>query len=330
MNVKYSPPILFYAGFQKFLILVIFFSLFVFTSACRESEENLLKKDSQAVAQLSDITNSMKANRLTSEEIENLKKIQEKYPNLPQVNQIYLQALILRNDWQTIAELLGKKNVNQLTREEKISLAKVHFKLGEYQKTIDSLAPLPEKDIQAKNLLGQAFFQSGQTDKALAVMEEIKPESVAQKRVDDLSLLGLIYLRQNDAEKAVEILRKAIEINPDHIASNNALSLAYLRKGEEANAEIYRKKTSELQKKAADETFQKSRRVQIFYDIEKAWSAKNYDEVIKLADEALQLTADNNEKLTLYQYLFESYKAQGNDADAEKILAEAQKLQQQK
>lgn len=318
--------------FQKILIFGLFLSIFTF--ACQENankkDEELLKKDAQASAQLKDINVSLKSNQLSTENFEKLKKILEKYPNSQQVRQTYLNALIMRQDWQAIAELLNADSLNKLSREEKIILAKTYFKLGEYQKTIEILAPLPEKDFETKNILGQSYFQAGETEKAANILEEIKDQSIAQKSVDGLSILGLIYLRQNDLPKAVEILKKAVEINPGHIPSNNALSLAYSRQGNKDVAELYRQKTVELQKTNTEKTSENSQRVRKVYEIEQAWNAKNYQEVIKIAEEMLPLTENKNEKLALYQYLFESYKATGNTEKAENAAAEGKKIEQQK
>lgn len=317
--------------FQKTIVFVL--SLIVFAAACQqkaaENSDELLKKDGQALLKLNEIAVSLKANRLTSEDFEDLKKIREKHPDSAQVRQIYFNALVLRNDWLSVIELLTADNSKELSPEEKAVLARAHYNLGEYQKAIDILESLPQPTIETKSFLGQAYFQAGQTDKAAGLLEEIKPQIIEQKRAADLAVLGLVYLRQNDLEKAAEVLHKATEIAPDDIASNNALSLVYARRGDRQNAEKYRRKTVELQDKATAETFRKSQKVQKFYEIEKAWTAKNYDQVIKLAEEALTLTAEKNEKLTIYQYLFESHKALGNQKEAENWLAEAKTLGQQ-
>lgn len=319
---------------KKITILGLFLAVIVFTFACQEesksNDEELLKKDSQSSSQLGEMNAALTSKRFTSDNFERLKKIFEKYPNAQKARQTYLNALFFRKDWQAISEFLNSKSTNKLSREEKIILANTYFKLGNYQKTIEIYAPLPEKDFEIKNLLGQSYLQIGQTADAATSLEEIKDRSIAQKRVDVLSSLGLIYLRQNEFPKAVEILKKAVELDPNHIPSNNALSLVYARQNDMENAEKYRQRTVELQKKSTEQTFESSQRVQKVYEIENAWNAKNYEEVIKIADEMIPLTENKAEKIALYQYLYESYKATGKTQEAEKAAAEGKKVEQQK
>lgn len=330
------PERFLYKNSRKFVLCFFLLGTF-FLLACQSAAEKdsaALKNDKQTFAQLSQIGNLINTTRsISSENFTALKAIREKYPNAPEVRQVFQNALIIREDWEMLENFLKEKPFAEMNTDERKALAKVYLKLGKYADAIEILKPLAEanpNDVEIRGVLGGAYFFLNQLDEAAAEFDSIWDKIVAEKRIDEMTTRGLIYLRQNNLPKAVETLQKAIEINPSNIPANNALSQAYARQGNAEQAEIHRKKTVELQDKLQSDELQARQKVQDIYAIEDAWNSKNYQEVIKLTNEMLAQTADKNQKLVLYQYLFRSHQALGNQSEAQNALSEAQKLQQQK
>ncbi len=314
---------------------LLFCLAFLFScQSAAEKESAALKQDAPVLSQLSQITNSINQTRsISPENFAVLKTIREKYPNAPEVRQTYKNVLIVREDWQALEKFLNEKPLADLSAEDRQTLGKVYVKSGKYEQAVETLKPLAEanpNDVETRSLLGLSYFYLDKPEEAGAQFDSVWDKIIAEKRVDEITTRGIIYSRQNNFPKAIETLKKAIEINPSSATANNALSQAYARSGDAEQAEIYRKKTVEINDKNTAQTFEASRRVQKIYELETAWKAKNYREVINAAKQILPIAEDKNQKIVLYQYLFESHKALGNEREANNALTEAQKLQQQK
>jgi Flp pilus assembly protein TadD len=330
------PEFFLYRFFTKAGLCISLLCL-AFLCACQseaEKQSAALKQDAPVLSQLAQINNAINTTRsISPESFAVLKTIREKYTTAPEVRQTYKNALVVREDWAALETFFGETPLAELSAEDRQTLGKVYVKSGKYEQAIEALKPLADgnpNDVETRSLLGLSYFYLDKPDEAGAQFDSVWDKIIAEKRIDEITTRGIIYSRQNNFPKAVETLKKAIEFNPSSAAANNALSQVYARQGDAEQAEIYRAKTVEINDKIAAETFEASRRVQRIYSLENAWKAKNYKEVINLANQILPTTADKNQKIVLCQYLFESYKALGNQAEANNALAEAQKLQQQK
>jgi tetratricopeptide (TPR) repeat protein len=324
------PENFLYKIFRKIVLCVSLLGAF-FPLACQNSAEKdsaALKNDKQTFAQLSQIGNIINTTRsVSAENFTALKAIREKYPNAPEVRQVYQSALIIREDWETLEIFLKEKPSAEMNVDERKELAKVLLNLGKYADVIETLKPLAETNphnTEIRGLLGSAYFFLNQLDEAAMQLDGVWDKIIAEKKIDEMTMRGLIYLRQNNPAKAIETLQKAIAINPSNIPANNALSQAFARQGNVEQAEIYRQKTAELQDKMQSNELEGRQKVQDIYAIETAWNDKKYQEVIKLAEEMLKKVSDNNQKAVLYEYLYKSHQALGNQAEAKKIMTEAQ------
>lgn len=308
-----------------------------FLFACQSVEEKesaALKQDAPVLSQLAQINNLISRTRsISPEDFAALKAIREKYPNVPEVRQSYKGALVIREDWAALEDFFSEIPLENLNTADRQTLGKVYVKRGKYEKAVETLKALAEanpNDVETRSLLGLSYFYLDKPEEAGAQLDSVWDQIVAERRAEEIATRGIVYLSQNNFPKAIETLKKAVEINPSSAAANNALSQAYARSGDAEQAEIYRQKTVEINDKNTAQTFEASRHVQKIYELETAWKVKNYEEVINLASQILPSTEDKNQKMILYQYLFESYKALGNQAEANNALTEAQKLQQQK
>lgn len=267
----------------------------------------------------------------SNKEFEEIRSIYKKYPNSESARQTYKSALILRDDWGALEDVLTKEDSSKLSNEDKKTLAKVYVKLGKFQRALGVINPLAEEnpnDTELKGLAGLSYFNTGEMDEAGKQFDSVWDELIKNKSYQEISVRGIIYFRQNDLPKAIETLETALEINPRHVSTNNTLSRIYAKKGDVDKAEKYREKTTKAQEIIKNETFAKSKQVDKIYELEGAWKKKSYQEVISLSKEMLTSTTDKKQKSVLYQYLYKSYQALGMQTEAQNVLKQAQQLNQ--
>ncbi|MBK7706725.1 MAG: tetratricopeptide repeat protein [Acidobacteria bacterium] len=293
-----------------------------------------LKKDQVSAGQLSQIINGLNATASISvEAFATLKSIRQKYPQAPEVRETYKNALIVRSDWGALETLLTENPVDKMPVKERELLGKVYMKAGKLESAaaiLKSLATESPNNLEVRSMLAGSYNLLGRYDEAGAEIDAVWERVLSERHVDSIIVRGSIFVNQNQLAKAEAAFVKALELAPDNSETTNNLSRLYGRLGNVEKAEVYRKKTTELHKKAGEAELLALRRVEKIYAIDNAWKAKNFSEVIRIANEMLPTTDKANEKIILYQYLYESNKALGNQNEAQSALAEAQKLQQQK
>lgn len=307
----------------------------VFLLACTgaaERDSAAFRKNQTAVAQLSRIKAVIDAtNTIPPNDFAVVKELLGQYPSAPEVRSVYRDALVVRKDWDVLEAFLRQTPADKLPDEERRALGSVLVRNGKYSDAAAVLAPLAEKnpgDLESQSQLAMAEYYLGRLDDASKRLDSFRDRAVAEKRAGDLTLRGIIHLSKNELERAEEVLKAALAIAPESAAVTNALSQVYARSGNQAEAENYRRKTVAINDKLADDEYQARRRVEQLYELENAWKAKNYRDVIRLAS-AMIPNADRNRKVVLLQYLAESHKATGNAAEAQKAAAEIQALQRQ-
>ena len=82
----------------------------------------------------------------------------------------------------------------------------------------------------------------------------------------------------------------------------------------------------EVTRKTADER-RKTNYVEKIYKLQEAYKAKRFQEVINIANEILP-EADAKNKAALYQFLYNSHKALGQQEEAQEVLVKAREMQQ--
>lgn len=311
-------------------ILTAIFLLNLF--ACQnkiESDAARLAADPAAVAEIKRINANLAGGQFVSQaDIDSLNSLREKYAASPDVRRTLQAALTRRGDWAAAEKFIGEIPDAERTNADRLNLARIYLKLGQYEKAVETIKNLSGDkavEVEAKSLLGQAEFSLGRTGEAAQAIDSVWEQIVAQKKTDEINLRGMIYFHQGDFDRAVETLKKTLEIAPENISANNALSRVYAAKGETANAEIYLAKAQKANEAVAIAEKKKSRLVPLYYQLEEAYKTQKYDDVINLAGQILP-DADERNKATLYQYLASAYQAQGRQAEAQNALAEAAKL----
>lgn len=320
--------------YPHFAYLVLFLAIVFGLISCGvkgERDAERLAKDKTATAELNRLNSLLSSSRpVTRIDIESLDKLREQYPNSPAVRQILQSALIKRGDWAAAERIIAETPDSERTSSGRLNLAKIYFKQGKFSEASDllkAIASNADQRVEATALLGQSQFYGGNLDEAATSFESIRNELVEQKRADDLTLLGTIYSRRGDQTKAIEILQKAVEVSPENISANNALSRVYASAGDQSKADVYREKVQAINARVAADEKKRSRLLPLFYQLEDAYAAKDFDKVIALVGQ-IQPEADDATKATLYSYLAAAYQAQGKELEAKNALAEAAKFTQ--
>ena len=302
-----------------------------FAGACTSESggtEADFQKDPAAQSAVKSAAASLQATRaVPPEAFAALKAVYEKYPETASVRDVYRQALISREDWDAIEKFLTDGG-REVSRDDRVLLGQVYVKSGKYQQAADTLQPIVAQnpsDLEANRLLAYAYFHLDRVSEASAALDRVWQQIVGAKRHDEMTLRGLIYLREDNFPKAIEVLNAAHEIAPDHVAANNALSRAYARTGNSEKAEYHRRLTVEGQDRAVREQLRGSDNVRKVVELEQAWKAKEHSRVIQIARELIP-TSPPQQQFVAYQYIYESSKALGDEAGAKRAMAEAQRL----
>lgn len=315
---------------NKFSVrFVLVFLCACFCISC-QTDENALQEDATAKATINQVSQVLKSGQKpTSEDFEQLKSVYEKYPDSESTRQTYKSALIVREDWAALEKFLTAIPAAKLTDDDKLNLGKTYIKLGRYNDAVETLKPFENgNNLEAKTLLANAYFHLGKYAEAKPLLDSNWEQIIKDKRIDDITLRGMIYFHEKENEKAIETLEKALEFMPDNISAANGLSRVYAAKGETEKAEEYLAKVQQSFDKLTAEERRKTYLVEKFYKLQEAYKAKRFQEVIDLANDVLP-EAEARNKAALYQYLFNSYQALGMQKEAQEILVKAKQMQQQ-
>lgn len=305
-------------------IILLGIGLFI---ACR-NDEKAVQADAPASAEISRINQQIAAKqKLTQKDIDSIREIYARYPQAKSVRQTLQTALISREDWGSLEKLLLEIPAGELTREDKTNLGKVYLKLGRYGEAADTLRPLEDgSDPEIRFLLANAYFNSGSYDEAKKLLDDSWENIISEKRVSEMTFRGMIYFYQNEPEKAAEILRKVIEIDPANIAALNGLSRIYGARGDREKAEEYLARVQQTFDRVTAEERRRTKFVETIYKLKEAYQAQRFEEVIELANQAIP-EADAANRAALYQYLYNSYRALGRQKEAQEALAKANQTQ---
>lgn len=288
----------------------------------------------QEHAELVQLNNAFSSSkRVSKEQFSRVKALKEKYPMVGEVRQAYRNALVIRSDWDALEKFLTEIPRAELDQDNLLTLAKVYIKLGKYEESIEILRPVVEagpNNVETSSLLGLAYFYSDDLARSASVLDAVWQQLVDLKRSDEINARGIIDFRQNNLQSAIEKLNIALSIDPENVTASNTLSQVYARTGNAEQAEKYRQLTVDINQRKISGLRDANNQVGAIVGLETAWKNKDHARVIELAKILLEKSPGKSEKIVLYQYLNESYKATGNESESQGALAEIRKLQQQK
>ncbi len=319
---------------SRTLFAICFFAI-AFNTGCggsAQSESDAFKRDSETRARFAQITAAIATrNMISPEDFAALKRIREKYPNEPEIRKTYRNALIMREDWAAIVSFV-KSDGEAVSDDDRKILGQALVKLGRYADAVEALKPLGEAkpdDSEIQSLIAWSNYQIGKTADAMVILDRNWQRIVAEKRVGDMALAGLVAISNNDLDRAEKILVDAYAVDSENAAVTNALAQLYMRRGNADKAETYRLRTVQLNEKRSAEEARGRAAVQLTYELFDAWEQKRYVDVITKANQLLSGTSDKNKRITLFQYVYEAHKALGNQSDADRALSEIQRLKSQ-
>jgi tetratricopeptide (TPR) repeat protein len=311
-----------------FLKLLIVLALALFAGAC-QSDEKSLQNDKQSLETISRISKTFSVGQKpSSEDFESLRQVFEKYPRSQTVNQVYKFALIKREDWASLKNLLSATPFDELSKEDQKNLGNAAYKLGDYAESVAVLGKLADgNDREVISVLANSYFYLGNYSESKLLLDRNWERTKNEKLVNDITLRGLIYFHENESDKAIETLKLALEISPDNIPAANAISRIYAALGEQEVAEAYLEQVQRTFDKVTAEERRKTKIVEKLYELQEAYKAQRFQEVIALATEVLP-DADTKNKIALYQYLYNSHIALGHQKEAQEALEQANQIQQ--
>lgn len=285
--------------------------------------------DPDAVRSAGEMLKKLNAgNKLTADEFRSAGSIFEKYPDEAVPSELYRKALLQREDWASLEQLLTSGK-GPATRDDRILLGKVYIKLGDYEKAKEAfLAVEPPLNAEQSSFLATAYFHTGENDKAEAILDSIRQELVGEKIVEGLVLRGLLHFYKGENEKAISVLESVIEIDPKSVPAHNALSRIYGKIGDKEKASEHVRAVEEAYKSLTDSTTERVRMVDQLMSLQEAFKAGRHEEVIRLGNKLVD-TATPANKLAIYQYLHRSNLALGRNAEAEEALEKARQMSSQ-
>jgi predicted Zn-dependent protease len=279
-----------------------------------ESDQAGFEQDKAAATEVRRIAAGLgRTQSVAQSDLDLLKTVHAKYPAAAEVRQTLQAALQARQDWEALEKLLTETPEAERTQSERVYLGKVYLKLGRYKEArliLEPLATAAPQDLEINSLAGQALYFEGRYEAAARVFDRVWDAIIATNGVDEIMMRGMIYFYQGDKGRAIETLKKTVELNPDYFAGHNALSRVYAAQGDAAQA--------------ADET----RRIRLnarARDLESAFAARRYEECVRIAQEMLR-SADETQKPMLYEYIGQAYQALGKQAEAQSAFQEAARL----
>lgn len=317
---------------DKFFITAI--ALVFLLSACgsaADHDKTNFESDTAAVTEVRRIQASLgKSPVVVQSDLDLLKSIHKKYPGAEEVSRALQTALQSRQDWSALLQLLSEKPEAQRTHEDKVFLGKILIKLGRYAEASEILGPMAEtapNDRELNSLAGHAWYYEGRYDEAARAFDRIWDAIVAAKQIDEIMLRGMIYFYKGDRDRAIELLKKTIEINPDYIAGLSALSRVYSAKGDSKQAEYYASQAQNIHERVTADEARLMRLSSRSRDLEQAWNRGDYEACISIAQELLPM-ADPAQKAVLYDYLGQAYRATGRQTEAQEAFQQAARLRQ--
>jgi tetratricopeptide (TPR) repeat protein len=312
--------------------IAVSLALFVSCQSNAERDTQLFAQDQSAKADLQRANIELNSTKqISPDNFEKLKLLYTKYPNAPELAQSFKAALAIRQDWDVLEKLLADKPLAERSWDDNIMLGKVYIKLGRFSECSEimkSLGAATSNDVEIRSLAAHAHFGLGELDEAAVDLDSVWNAIISQKRIDDINLRGLIYFGKKDYAKAVETLKKALDLDPLNTVAYNTLSRVYYATGDAEMAEKYRKETERAHEQMTIDENRKMTFVSLVNKLKTAWNERRYDEVVRLSQEMIPI-ADKPNKEAVYKYLAEAQSALGNKAAADAANAEAQKIKGQ-
>jgi tetratricopeptide (TPR) repeat protein len=123
-------------------------------------------------------------------------------------------------------------------REPLYALGTIALDADEHKKAVrllGRLRRLDQTDVRVPALLAEALLESGKVMKARALLEKHVGEQ--QTTAESMSMLGQVYLRLREYERAIRCFETAAEAAPEMKSAHYGLGQAYARSGQSEKAQ---------------------------------------------------------------------------------------------
>jgi tetratricopeptide (TPR) repeat protein len=313
----------------RYCAIYALLSISAFYLCACSSDETRFSNDPTSVAKVRALSTKLNSGQQLAEvEFNELKKLYEQYPKSESLRKPFETALFLRKDWATLATFYDSMQGSEMAVEHKRNHAKVYVKLGDYEKALELTKTIDLKtDADMRHTAATSLFQLGKYDEAKKILDESWSTIEKEKRIDEITLRGMIYFYEGDNAKAVETLTKATAINENSIPANNGLSRVYTAMGDDEKASAALKRVQTAFDEITQSERQKTILVEQGHKLQNAFKAKRFEEVIALGPEMIAGSTPQN-RLIIYQYMYNSYVALGKTEEAKEVLEKAKQLQQ--
>lgn len=308
-------------------IFVLVFCAFQLSSC--QSDETKFNNDAVAVAELRKIAQRMESGTVpTNEEFKFMRTQFTNYPESPTVISYYEKALLIREDFGTLAQFYEALGTD-IDVDQKRNLAKVYVKLGRFEEAYEATKSFDFKvEKEMRLVAAKSLFQLGRYDEAKKVIQDSWDNIVSEKSTDEMAIRGMIYFHEGDSSSAIQTLTSVLALEPHNVPANNGLSRIYKALGEDEKAAAAQNRVQQIFDKVTASEALRTQNVAKGHKLQEAYKAKRYDEVIALARE-LESGVDSQNRKVLFEYLYNSYMALGKQEEARKVLEEAKRYSSQ-
>lgn len=139
------------------------------------------------------------------------------------INKSYYQTVIDQNNSEHPVKVLGDMYMEEMQKERpelsliRFAQGEVYFLHNDYEAAIYKWQhPLDEKFVPwAQKNIADAHFEMGLLEHAEKFYNEVKTESIELKSEVLLQLFSL-YIQQGRTKKAIEVIKNAVQLNPDY------------------------------------------------------------------------------------------------------------------
>ena len=301
--------------------VLILLGLLVVCSSCDSS----LSSQPQKLAQVNSFEKKLNSGqRLTNEEYKSLSEILASFPTDEKVVSVYEKSLTQRKDWETLAKFYENEGSSLADSKKKSAVA--YFRAGRYSKTKELSVGFDVKDTESRRIRVGALYNLGEYDEAAKILDANWEAIKAGKRVDEYVYRGMIHFYKKENDKALDIFKEALEIDPDNIPVYNGLSRVYSALGKDDEAKEALASLRENYEKLTQKERAKTRFVEKIYKMQEDYKKKRYTDVIVTAKQ-IESEIPPNQRKVFYQYLYNSYRALGREAEAREALQKARQKQ---
>lgn len=299
-------------------------------TAAQRDAENLARDDAAAATDLQRMkTKLSQGQNIPPDDLTRLRKLHEKYPAAAEVRQVLQQALQLRRDWDGLVLLMQEIPAGERTRPDQESLAKVYFKLGRFAEAAQILGPLADAapaEVELNSLAGQAWFFTGDHNRAAVALDRVWTGIMSAKLLDAVVTRGLIYFYRGENPRSVDTIKLALGIDPDSVTANNAIARVYAAMGDQQQALVHQQRAEQGHARQTAQESQSMRLVSLGHDLQAALETGRFSDCIRISQEMLPLT-EPRQQAPIYQYQAQCYQGLGQTDAAQRAQDEAQRLQ---